>query len=113
LAARRATFTPPPLGAKSRASAASDGAEPKGRGPAIDRLIPEPLRRQIDQAPAWLRPILVVLLAAAILLLGIAAAPQRVIVGPRALSVIEQRRLELALTGIAIVIAVAIGAILS
>ena len=81
--------------------------------PAPSRFLPGPLARQIDQSPAWLRPIWVALLVADILLLGAAAIPQRLIVGGRALSVIERRRLALAMAGIAIVVAVAIGLILS
>jgi hypothetical protein len=116
--ARQSTFRPAPNAAGTRASAAGDGARPTEPGisrflPAPSRFLPAPLARQIDQSPAWLRPIWVALLVADILLLGAAAIPQRLIVGGRALSVIERRRLALAMAGIAIVVAVAIGLILS
>jgi hypothetical protein len=109
----RAVRSPAPATAAPRAVSAAAFPHPKRPEPFGQRLLGTVFTKQLNEAPAWLRPIMLAFLAAAILLLGTAALPQRVLPDGRALAVLERRRLGLALSGVAVVLAIAIAALLS
>jgi hypothetical protein len=113
-AADAATRTPNHVPAAThRAVSAADFPHPKRPQPFPHQVLSTVFTKQLEQAPAWLRPIMLGFLAAAILLLGAASLPQRVLPDGRAVALLERRRLGLALSGAVVVVAIAIADLLS
>jgi hypothetical protein len=94
------TFKPPPQERRSSAPKAIAGS-PRNSSPLVRAVT-------LHDAPGGLRPLLFVLLAISIGLLGSAAMPQRVLPAGPVAAVIARRRLYLAAAGIWILAVVAV-----
>ena len=71
------------------------------------------LAQQVQLSWSAIRPALVALLAAAIVLLGLASLPRVAVAGPRVSEVLAQHRLEIAGVGAAAFVAVVIVVLLA
>ena len=95
-------------GASASATASAVGGDPRG---AHDGQLLGVVRNPFEDAPAWLQPVLMLVLAAAIVLLLLAAAPAALLHPTGAATVVVHRRAELALAGAMILAAVAVAAL--
>jgi hypothetical protein len=107
LAAASAQTSHGQLHVKSASSTSREAAPP---AQAVTPREKNPLVRAVSltSAPASLRPLLLTLLAIAIMLLTLAAAPQRVLPAGRAAAVVASRRIYFAAAGIWLLVVVAV-----
>ena len=103
----RSDVTGVAAGASASATASAVGGDPRG---AHDGQLLGVVRNPFEDAPAWLQPVLMLVLAAAIVLLLLAAAPAALL-HPTGAATGVHRRAELALAGAMILAAVAVAAL--